>query len=145
VNFTVASPSNLLTGLSLGDVNGDGKLDLVVASTYESAVKVLLNTGNSAIFGTLTPYTVGADPASTAIGDLNGDGKPDLAVAVNGGASVAFLLNSGSGTFGSASSCPIAGAPAWVSLGDFNKDGKLDVAVAATSTTGGLSVLLSTP
>src|SRR5206468_3092571 len=61
--------------LTLGDLNGDGKSDLVTGN-LSSAVSVLLNRGNGS-FETRRNYKTDDDPASLAIGDLNGDGKGD--------------------------------------------------------------------
>ena len=85
--------------VALGDLNGDGKPDIAVASG--ASVSVLLN-GASGTFGAPASYGAGTRPASIAIGDLNGDGKPDIAVSNPqiGGASV--LLNVGNGTFAAA-------------------------------------------
>jgi FG-GAP-like repeat len=65
-------------GVAIGDVNGDGHPDLVLAG--RSGVAVLLGRGD----GTFQPPVncpVSGDPSSVAIGDLNGDGHPDLATA----------------------------------------------------------------
>ena len=66
--------------LTLGDVNGDGKPDLVVANAGSNTVSVLLGNGN----GTFKPqqtFATGSYPVSVTVGDVNGDGKPDLVVA----------------------------------------------------------------
>jgi hypothetical protein len=74
-NYPVSSYS-----VAIGDLNGDGKPDLVVASTNTSeGVSVLLGQGNGT-FPTAVPYYTGG-AYSVAIGDLNGDGKPDLVAA----------------------------------------------------------------
>ena len=64
--------------VAAADLNGDGKLDVVVAS---GGVSVLLGNGDGT-FQTAVAYGSGGSfPNSVAIGDLNGDGKPDVAVA----------------------------------------------------------------
>ena len=68
-----------LNFVAIGDINGDGKLDIVTRNRGSRAVSVLLGNGN----GTFQPETTSrpGDPRSVAIGDVNGDGKPDLVVA----------------------------------------------------------------
>src|SRR5438445_729892 len=77
--------------VSIGDLNRDGKPDLVVANFNTSDVSVLLGAGDGT-FGTAVNYGAHTGPASVAIGDLNGDGKPDLAVANFNSSDVSILL-----------------------------------------------------
>ena len=66
--------------VAIGDLNGDGKLDLVTGNQSSNASRCCSATATapSAPRPTSRP---GARPFSVAIGDLNGDGKLDLAVA----------------------------------------------------------------
>ncbi len=83
VSFAVR---NLPGSLAIGDFNGDGKKDLIVAnsspnvtSTLIGTVSVLMGNGNGT-FRTAVNYIVGRVPTSVVIGDFNGDSKPDFAV-----------------------------------------------------------------
>jgi uncharacterized protein (TIGR03437 family) len=127
--FTVGSFPYFLT---VGDFNGDGKLDLAVADTSSNDVTILLGNGSGAFSAAPgSPFAAGADPYSLAVGDFNGDGNLDLAVA-NAGHSVTVLLGNGSGGFSAAPGSPFAAGsdPDSIVTGDFNGDGKLDLAVA---------------
>ena len=86
--------------VAIGDLNGDGNLDLATANdNADGTVSVLVNRGDGS-FRAKRDFRTGGGPVSVAIGDLNGDGKPDLATAnfVEDGA-VSVLLNGGDGSF----------------------------------------------
>jgi hypothetical protein len=89
--------------VAVGDLNGDGKPDLVVASQGPAptgAVSVLLQSSTTAgTFGTATSYAGFGNPLSVAIADLNGDGHPDIAVADGYTATVMLQNASSPGTF----------------------------------------------
>ena len=80
-------------GIASADLNGDGKVDLVIAN-YESTVSVLLGNGDGT-FASRADYATGPTPSSIAIGDVNGDAKPDLVLSNNGAATVSVLRNLG--------------------------------------------------
>ncbi len=114
--------------VAVGDVNGDGKPDFVVASSGSNTVSVLVNRGT----GTFAPkvdYPTGVALNSVALGDVNGDGKPDLVVTHSSG-SVSVLMNSGTGTFAPRVDYFIGFSPNSVALGDVDGDGKPDLVVA---------------
>jgi hypothetical protein len=78
-------PANYAAGsspisASLGDLNGDGKLDLVVVGG--TAYIVLLSNGNGTFKSPLSS-TFSPPPSAVAIGDFNHDGKADLALTGN--------------------------------------------------------------
>jgi hypothetical protein len=84
-----------LPSLVLGDFNGDGNIDLAVASS--NAVYVLLGNGNGTFQSALqSPCSLCG--YATAVGDFNGDGKLDL-VVTGGTIGTAILLGHGDGTF----------------------------------------------
>jgi hypothetical protein len=63
----------------MGDLNGDGRAELVTTSYYGGTVSVLLNQGNGTFAAPLV-YAAGSLPSDVALTDLNGDGKPDVAI-----------------------------------------------------------------
>jgi hypothetical protein len=136
---------------TLADLNGDGRLDLVVVNSAGNSISVLLNTtpvgASTPAFAAQQTFAVGNGPFSVVVGDFNGDGRPDLAVADFNSNSVSVLLNrtpNGAGTvsFAPQQTFAVGGSPQAVAVGDFNGDGKPDLAVA-NSTSNTVSVLLN--
>ena len=91
--------------VAVADVNGDGKIDVLVANEVSNNVGVLLGNGDGT-FQSATSYDSGGGGAySVAVGDVNGDGKIDVLVAnacVTSGChdgGVGVLLGNGDGTF----------------------------------------------
>ncbi len=121
---------------AVGDVNGDGKPDLVVAE--ETGTEVFLGNGD----GTFrpapgSPLPVGGMRARVVAADLDGDGKSDLVIGNPINHNIAILLSNGDGTFRAAPSSPLAGnSDAGVVVTDVNGDGKPDVVVGDAATTG---------
>ncbi len=126
------------------DLNGDGKLDLVMSSVFDSGAAVLLGNGDGT-FQPVQTYATGPQPYFYAFGDVNGDGNLDWVMTDSQSAYVAVLLGNGDGTFSPRRNLPLgAGQPYFsmngAAIADFNGDGKPDVAV---STQPGLTVLLN--
>jgi hypothetical protein len=123
--------------ITAADVNGDGKLDLVVANEAlaNSGVSVLLGNGDGT-FQAAVNYATGTMPYGVVVGDLNGDGIPDIATSDNDAGTVSLLLGNGDGTFQPHVDYPVnypnnvATALLSLALGDFNGDGMLDLVVA---------------
>jgi hypothetical protein len=111
--------------VAVGDVNGDGKLDIAVANSGADghwSLSVLLGHGDGT-FGPAEDLPSGQIPSWIALADLNGDGKLDI-LTVDTSA-----LGHGDGTFDD----PVTPA-SWVGnsivLGDIDGDGTLDVVTA---------------
>jgi hypothetical protein len=138
------STGDFPVSVAIGDLNADGKPDLVVANNGPATVSVLLGNGDGT-FGAKSDYPSGSGfpygPTSVAIGDLDGDGKPDLAVA-NSDTRVSVLLGNGGGTLGAKSEYGTGDGPSSVAIADLNLDGKPDLAVANVAS-GTVSVLVN--
>jgi hypothetical protein len=100
-----ATSSNYYTGgsssryIALGDLNGDGWLDLVA---YDgNMVSVLPGLAQyPGAFGSAVTYATGASsqPGGVAVGDVNGDNRPDIVVANSSTHTIGVLLNTGTYT-----------------------------------------------
>jgi hypothetical protein len=117
-------------GLAIGDVNGDGRLDLVSANHDDNDVAVMLGDGRGGfVRAPASPFAVGAAPYPIALADIDGDGHIDIAAPNVLAGTVAVLLGDGKGRFGPAPRSPfaVAARPYYVSLGDLNGDGRPDL------------------
>ncbi len=133
---TGAGPSFVVTG----DVNSDGRLDVITTNTGNDNVSVLLGNGN----GTFSPQSVFSTvirPTAVAVGDFRHNGKLDLVVAGNNQFMAGIMLGNGNGSFQAVQNFSAGSGSYGVAVGDFNGDGKLDAAVTDYSNNR-LNVLL---
>ncbi len=137
--FTDASSTNLpgdhdaTKKVLLGDVDGDGDLDLVTINFGQN--QLLLNDGK----GKFTFGTKGRVPSMWAysvtgyMADLDGDKDPDLLVETRS-KGIHFFQNDGKGGFKDATAGRVPGSPGFmVRTADVDRDGDLDFMVVENS------------
>jgi hypothetical protein len=118
--------------VAVGDLDGDGDEDLVVANYDLSAptASVLLGAGDGS-FGAPTAYPVGGqNAASVVVADLDGDGDLDAAVASRDDGAVSVLLGDGTGALGAADVQAAAGGPVSIRAGDLDGDALPELVLA---------------
>ena len=129
-------------GVTLGDFDGDGDLDIGVANDYGNSISVLLNNGDGT-FGAGVEYAGNVNNQLETV-DVDGDGDLDLVTANDSNTAGVFLGN-GDGSFQAVVNYTLGGTsdPTDVDVGDFNNDGAPDVALADYNATGTVSMLLN--
>ena len=144
-NWLAANPGTVFS-VEIGDLDNDGDVDIVIASTIVGDGRLLtyLNNGAGA-FAALPPQTIAVAPIiylmDVALDDLNGDGVLDAAATAANADAVLVLAGTGDGGFAPPlaldASDPgfVLGGPVVVATGDVNGDGFPDL-VAGVLTTG---------
>ncbi len=120
--------------VTVGDINDDGHLDLIVTNYGTDNVGIHLGYGNGTFATQITYSTdLGSHPYSVAISDLNKDNKLDIIVANSGTGSVAIFLGYGNGTFADkATLLTSIYGPVQLVVDDINHDYHKDIAIISS-------------
>ena len=136
--------STVMWTLSVGDVNKDGRPDLIVGVLGANgfAINIFRQNSDGTFHDSLVIDTVTA-VASFTLTDLNGDGNVDLVVGDCCGLTEAsYMLGNGDGTFQPEVLFPSGPSPGQIAAADFDGDGKPDFAIAGFANGHGTLVLM---
>ncbi len=129
-------------GSAMAHLNGDARLDLVVANNLTDQISVFLGSGTGP-FREQAPTKVADGPRAVALADLNGDGNADLAAACSSSHRISVKLGDGQGGFSGLKGYSTGqfSFPVCVAFGHLDGDANIDM-VAATQSTVKLVVFL---
>lgn len=143
---TFAQTSTLVTydvgarprSVAVADLNGDGRLDVIVANSGDNTLTLLLGATDGKLELVPSAIPAGNEPADVDTVDVDNDGDVDLVIANHETSLISVLLNDGKAHFDSAPGSPFhTGARPHlhgVATGDFDGDGWKDVAVESSGT-----------
>ncbi len=129
-------------GNVVGDIDGDGKPEVITANFIASKISVYRNLSTSNIaFATKSDFATNSPPIGLAVADFDGDGKKDIAVtnytsAGLGYGIISFFRNTstlGSVSFATRVDIISKSYPWSISPADIDKDGKTDIVVGYPS------------
>ena len=152
VILTIGGGTDSTWGLALADLDGDGRLDIVVANRNLNMVSIFQNfstlgnlTTNS--FGARVDLPVAGTPFGVAVADVDGDGRPDIITANQSSNTVSVLRNIGTGgiittnSFAAPINFAVGSGPAHMAIADLDGDGKSDVVTITGDNNNPISVL----
>lgn len=128
--------TGLYPSVAVGDIDGDGKPDMVTANGNSNTISVFRNTSSngSISFAARVDFIAESSPNSLTVVDIDGDGKPDVIVA-NGGYTISVFRNTSNSdniSFAARVDFAAGQAPNSIAISDIDGDGRLDVVMANT-------------
>jgi len=141
LDYTTGNEPN---GVAVGDVNNDGKLDIVTSNLSANTASVLLGNGDGS-FATKVDYATASTPFYVALNDLNADGRLDIVTGNNSVNGVSVLLSAAAtgSNYLARTDYNTGSTPQDVDLADVNGDGRFDI-ITANQGANSASVLLAT-
>jgi hypothetical protein len=113
--------------MAAGDLNHDGRTDIVVSLHNDAMIGVFLQQPDGTLADMVT-YATSGSPTDVVVGDINGDGLDDIVVANYADpANTDVFTQSASGTLDSRVSYPSRPYGFDLSIGDVNGDGRNDI------------------
>jgi hypothetical protein len=141
VNWLIADDLKFPAGIETADVNGDGKLDVIVSASGNNSL--LWYERNGPLWSQHTIDGNLNNPLGVAVGDIDRDGDVDVAVASGNDAKVFWYANDGHGTFQRRVVDANLTNPRAVKIADIDNDGDLDLVAAAASDTGSAAAYIN--
>ncbi len=113
--------------MAAGDLNNDGRTDLVIADVSGNSIVIFLQQPDGTL-GNRVTYATGSQPDAVAIGDVNGDSLPDVVVSHWSSPYIGIFTQNQSGSLNPMVTYPAPQA-GWddIAVGDVNGDGLNDV------------------
>ena len=130
--------------MSVTDIDGDSKPEIIVANNGSNTVSILRNTATSGVinassFAAKVDFVTGSSPIGLAVGDMDGDGRVEIVTSNNLSNTISVFHNTAnSGVITTSTFAPkvdfaTGNRPCAVVMADLDKDGKLDIAVVNQS------------
>ena len=135
---TTGTPSP--SSVTAGDVDNDGKVDLVVANSALSTVSILRGDGKGGFTATAS-VAVGRAPGTVALARFTSGNNLDIVTSNKNGQSVSIALGNGNGTFQAAKSFSAGPVPQSLVARDVDGDGKTDVVVCNNVSSSGIRLM----